>query len=348
MKVTDKISLPSPLRVLRDKKKVILICLVICFVPFLLGFMGVQATNTTTNVTLTEEQRQEFVNGIVNKKIQEIENTLGYKNVKSIYIPPLENAKSIHLEITYNMTLEEMILKHYVFTAEYYTLTQNDIVYYFKTQELANRFLTNINKYGKINYTENIKRSSLNQETSQEVLDKAIAEKKAAYEKALAEKRAREEAARKAAEQKRKAEAAAKAKAQAKTSGSTYKATGVNGQSVVNYALQFNGNPYVHGGTSLTNGADCSGFTQSVYKHFGINIPRNAASQATFGKAVSFKDKQPGDLIFYSTNGGKSVTHVAIYIGNNKIIHARTPKKGIGVSPVTGGSMVVMGVRRVI
>jgi len=346
MKVTDKISLPSPLRVLRDNKKVILICLVICFVPFLLGFVGAQATRATTNVTLTEEERQEFLDGIVNKRIQEIEKAYGYENVKSRYIPPLENAKSIP-QISYGETLEEMILKHYVFTAEYHTLTKDDIVYYFKTQELANQFLTNINKYGKINYTENIKRDSLNKETSQEVLDKAIAERKAAYEKALAEQRAREAAAKKAREEAARKAAEQKKRAAAQSSSYTYKTTGVSGQDVVNYALQFNGNPYVHGGTSLTNGADCSGFTQSVYKHFGINIPRNAASQATFGKAVSFSDKQPGDLIFYSTNGGKSVTHVAIYIGNNKIIHARTPAKGIGVTPVTGG-MVVMGVRRVI
>lgn len=347
MKVTDKISLPSPLRVLRDKKKVILICLVLCLVPFLLGFVGAQAKNTTTNITLTEEEKQEFVNRIVNDKAQEIERTLGYQKVQGRYIPPLENAKSIP-QMSIGMTLEEMILKHYVFTAEYHTLTKDGIVYYFKTQELANQFLTNINKYGKLNYTENIKRDSLNKETSQEVLDKAIASRKAAYEKALAEQRAREAAAKakakKEAEQKKKAAAAKKSS----SSSSTYKATGVKGQDVVNYALQFNGNPYVHGGTSLTKGADCSGFTQSVYKHFGISLPRKAAAQATVGKAVSFSDKQPGDLIFYSTNGGKSVTHVAIYIGNNKIIHARTPAKGIGVTPATGGSMVVMGVRRVI
>ena len=315
-----------------------------------LGFMDFTPTNAITHVTLTEQQKQDFLNKVINTKIQEIEKQFGYVNVQAKYIPPLVNAEyNYWYKIpNINKTIEERILDNYTFTAEYYTLIKDNIVYYFKTQELANQFLTNINKYGKINYTENIKRSSLNQETSQEVLDKAIAKKKAAYEKALVKKRAREEAVRKAAEQKRKAKAAVKAKAQAKTSGLTYKATGVNGQSVVNYALQFNGNPYVHGGTSLTNGADCSGFAQSVYKHFGINIPRNAASQATFGKAVSFNDKQPGDLIFYSTNGGKSVTHVAIYIGNNKIIHARTPAKGIGVSPVTGGSMVVMGVRRVI
>jgi cell wall-associated NlpC family hydrolase len=341
MKIKDKISLPSPLRVLRDNKKVIFIGLAILIVPMFLGFMDSAPTNAITHITLTEQQKQDFLDKVVNTKIQEIEKQFGYVNVQARYIPPLVNAEYNSLyNINYNQTIEERIIENYIFTTEYYTLTKDNIVYYFKTQDFANQFLTEITKYGNINYTENIKRDSLNKETSQEVLDKAIAEKKAAYEKALAEKRAREEAARKAA-------AAAAAKKSASTTTYSYTPTGVKGQDVVNYALQFNGNPYVHGGTSLTNGADCSGFTQSVYKHFGVNLPRNAASQATFGKAVSFNDKQPGDLILYSTNGGQSVTHVAIYIGNGKIIHARTPAKGIGVTPVTGG-MVVMGVRRVI
>lgn len=346
MKIKDKISLPSPLRVLRDNKKVIFIGLAILIVPMFLGFMDSTPTNATTHITLTEQQKQDFLDRVVNTKIQEIEKQFGYVNVQARYIPPLENAEynSLYKINNSQKTIEERILENYVFTAEYYTLTKDNIIYYFKTQELANQFSTSIKKYGNINYTENIKRDSLNKETSQEVLDKAIAGKKAAYEKALAEKKAREEAARKAAAQKA---AAAAAKKKSASTTYSYTPTGVKGQDVVNYALQFNGNPYVHGGTSLTNGADCSGFTQSVYKHFGISLPRNAASQATVGKAVSFNDKQPGDLIFYSTNGGKSVTHVAIYIGNNKIIHARTPAKGIGVTPVTGG-MVVMGVRRVI
>lgn len=117
------------------------------------------------------------------------------------------------------------------------------------------------------------------------------------------------------------------------------------GNAIAKYALQFNGNPYVFGGTSLTKGADCSGFTQSVYKQFGINLNRVARDQATQGYEVSLKDIIPGDLVFYS-DGGNSVTHVAIYIGNGKIIHARTPAHGIGIN-----SMFIMKrlhIRRVI
>jgi len=105
------------------------------------------------------------------------------------------------------------------------------------------------------------------------------------------------------------------------------------GKSIVSYALKFNGNPYVHGGTSLTNGADCSGFTQSIYKHYGKSLPRTVLAQSKVGTRVSFSNLQLGDLVFYS-NGGRKPTHVAIYIGKGKIIHASNPKSGIKISPV--------------
>lgn len=107
----------------------------------------------------------------------------------------------------------------------------------------------------------------------------------------------------------------------------------VKGVDIAAYAKQFNGNPYVWGGTSLTNGADCSGFVQTIYKDFGISIPRTASKQALVGTEINIKDIKPGDLVFYSS-GGTKVTHVALYIGNNKIIHARTPKHGIGIDSV--------------
>lgn len=105
------------------------------------------------------------------------------------------------------------------------------------------------------------------------------------------------------------------------------------GTQISNYAQKFVGNPYVHGGTSLTNGADCSGFTQSIYKKYGKSLPRTVAAQAKVGTKVSFSSLQPGDLVFYS-NGGSTPTHVAIYIGNGKIIHASTPSSGIKISTV--------------
>jgi uncharacterized protein YgiM (DUF1202 family) len=99
---------------------------------------------------------------------------------------------------------------------------------------------------------------------------------------------------------------------------------------LVQYAKQFVGNPYVWGGTSLTKGADCSGFTLSVFKKFGVTLPHHAASQAQMGTKVNMSDLQPGDLIFYAKNG--SINHVAIYIGNGQVVHASNPKSGIKIS----------------
>jgi cell wall-associated NlpC family hydrolase len=99
---------------------------------------------------------------------------------------------------------------------------------------------------------------------------------------------------------------------------------------VVAYALQFEGNPYVWGGTSLTKGADCSGFAQSVFRDKGISIPRTSRAQATSGKMVSLSNLKPGDLVFYRKNG--IINHVAIYIGEGKVISASTPSTGIKVS----------------
>ena len=99
---------------------------------------------------------------------------------------------------------------------------------------------------------------------------------------------------------------------------------------LVQYAKQFVGNPYVWGGTSLTNGADCSGFTLSIYKKYGVSLPHHAASQAQLGTKVDYNSAQPGDLVFYAKNG--SINHVAIYIGNGQVIHASSPKTGIKIS----------------
>lgn len=100
---------------------------------------------------------------------------------------------------------------------------------------------------------------------------------------------------------------------------------------IVNYALKFVGNPYVWGGTSLTKGADCSGFTQSVLKNFGIYIPRVSRDQARAGRAVKSSEMRPGDLIFY-TNSSRVVNHVAMYIGNGQVVHAASRRSGIKIS----------------
>lgn len=99
------------------------------------------------------------------------------------------------------------------------------------------------------------------------------------------------------------------------------------GQDIANFAIQFVGNPYRYGGTSLTDGADCSGFVYAVYANFGYSLPRSSYDQANVGRQVSVSDLKPGDLIFYRDFG-----HVALYVGNNQVVHASTPETGIKYS----------------
>ncbi|MGN0403618.1 MAG: C40 family peptidase [Bariatricus sp.] len=150
-----------------------------------------------------------------------------------------------------------------------------------------------------------------------------------------AESREQEEARLKAeaeakAEEEARERAIAEAEAKEKASG---------GQAVVAYACQFIGNPYVWGGTSLTNGADCSGFVQSVFAHFGITLPRTSYEQRSAGVGVSYEEAIPGDLICYDG-------HVGIYIGNGQIVNAMNPAQGIGISPATYTN--ILAVRRVL
>lgn len=99
---------------------------------------------------------------------------------------------------------------------------------------------------------------------------------------------------------------------------------------LVQFAKQFVGNPYVWGGTSLTKGADCSGYVLSVFKNFGISLPRTSGSQAGAGTKISMAEAMPGDLIFYAKGG--RINHVAIYIGGGQVVHASSPKTGIKIS----------------
>ena len=185
--------------------------------------------------------------------------------------------------------------------------------------------------------------------------------------KAEAARKAREEEERKAAEAARKTqEEAAKAMARQQTqnaqqaqqkndkvqgssqgqssssfgSNTTAKPQTVsNGQAVVNYAAQFVGNPYVYGGSSLTNGADCSGFVMSVYQAFGISLPHSSSALRSVGYGVSLDAIQPGDIVCYSG-------HVGIYAGNNTLLHASSPSTGIKyTSPVTYRE--ILAIRRI-
>ncbi len=114
------------------------------------------------------------------------------------------------------------------------------------------------------------------------------------------------------------------------SSGSSSSTSKGTGSAAASYAQNFIGNPYSYGGTSLTNGTDCSGFVQSVYSKYGVSLPRTSSSQSGAGSSVSLSDVQTGDLIFYSSGG--SINHVAIYIGGGKVVHASNRRDGIKVS----------------
>lgn len=156
-------------------------------------------------------------------------------------------------------------------------------------------------------------------------------------------KKAEEEAKKKAAEQKNTASSSQSSSGTPATSGGAKtvppKMGSGSGSDIAQYACQFVGNPYVPGGTSLTNGADCSGFTQSVYKVYGYSLPRNSASQRSAGREVSYEEAQPGDLICYAG-------HVAIYLGNGRIVHASSVKTGIKYGYAT--YKPILSVRRIV
>lgn len=178
---------------------------------------------------------------------------------------------------------------------------------------------------------------SIEEENARIAAEEAAKQAEAERLQKLAEQ---QEAARKA-EEARKAAAEAAAKTSNSNNNSTTSSSNTSsslvsssstGQEIADYAVKFVGNPYVWGGTSLTKGADCSGFVQSIYAHFGISITRTSRDQAaSSGVEVSISSLQPGDLIFYRNSSGV-VNHVALYIGNGKVVHASNAREGIKIS----------------
>ncbi|TAH67742.1 MAG: hypothetical protein EWM47_08710 [Anaerolineaceae bacterium] len=153
----------------------------------------------------------------------------------------------------------------------------------------------------------------------------------------------RQEEARKAAENKKKSEQESKKENNPTNSSGSGSSSG---NEIANYAQKFVGNRYVWGGTSLTKGADCSGFVYTIYQQFGYKLDRVSKDQArTAGRKVNIGDRQPGDLIFY-TNSKGVVNHVAMYIGNDKIVHAASSRQGIIISQYNYRK--VYSVRRVV
>ena len=167
-----------------------------------------------------------------------------------------------------------------------------------------------------------------------------------ARRKAEEERRKAEEAKKKAAEEATKANSDSSESSSSSSSSSVDTATTINnssgsgtGKDIANYACKFIGNPYVAGGTSLTDGADCSGFTMSVYQAFGYSLPRSSTAQRSAGTGVTYAEAQPGDIICYAG-------HVAIYIGNGQIVHASTPASGIKIGSATYRE--ILAVRRIV
>ena len=153
-------------------------------------------------------------------------------------------------------------------------------------------------------------------------------------------KKLEEEEAKKAAEEAAKASAGKSSSSSVDSASIISGASGsAKGKDIANFACRYVGNPYVAGGTSLTNGADCSGFTFAVYKEFGISLPRTSTSQRSAGREVSLSDAQPGDIVCYAG-------HVAIYIGGGRIVHASTPSTGIKYGNVNYKPVIT--VRRIV
>lgn len=182
------------------------------------------------------------------------------------------------------------------------------------------------------------------------------AQRKAEEESRRAEESRKEEESRKAEESKQaeskkkeessgtssEAESSRAEESESKSTASPATSSGggsATGSAIASFACQFVGNPYVPGGTSLTEGADCSGFTQSVYKAFGYSIPRTSSEQRSAGREVSYAEAQPGDLICYAG-------HVAIYLGNGRIVHASSVKTGIKYGNAT--YKTILSVRRIV
>lgn len=190
-------------------------------------------------------------------------------------------------------------------------------------------------------------------ETNFEVLNNLIEEKKA-EEKRIEEERIKQEEEQRRLEEERIRQEQERLRWEeeqrrlAEERRRAYEASVVNdgslGSQIAQFASQFVGNPYVYGGTSLTNGADCSGFVMSVYANFGIGLPRTTYEQSISGYGVSIDQMLPGDIVSYGYGG--SATHSAIYVGNGTIVHAATPAQGIMFSNLY--MMPIVAVRRIV
>lgn len=267
--------------------------------------------------TALQVREMDNIANIVEEGRQKIES-LGYENVVAEWNKQeIDENELLFIGVQNNEQSKQSIYGLYNYYADYVEVSKGDNSYYFKNKEDSEEFINNVNQYLATSYEvqENVKKE-IGSETEEDELAEVV-----------------EQAKQTAAALKRR-----------KTSYTIIDTSNISNASIVQYAIQFVGNPYRWGGTSLINGTDCSGFTQSVYAHFGVSLPRTAGAQASVGTPVSFNNLQPGDLLFYS-NGRGSIAHVAMYIGGSKIVHAGTPATGINIC--TANIMTKVCARRI-
>ena len=321
--------------------------------------------NTLTSIGMKEDEIAEKETQIVDKQADIEDAEAEYENAKAqeeqqyedmvvrirrMYEKGDENGLSLLLAGT---GLADM-LNRMDFVESVYEYDRNGLTRYAETKdqvlELWNQL--EVEKQDLETAKENLETDQANLEAQKEELDGLLAKKRqqsANYDAEI--KKARQEAnvAKKKLQQEKQELEKLQKNGGSNAANGTYntdynsvidKAEGSSlGKQVAKYACQYIGNPYVAGGTSLTNGADCSGFTYRVYSDFGYSLPRTSTEQRGAGKGVSYSEAQPGDLICYSG-------HVALYIGGGLIVHASTQKTGIKVS--NAQYREILAVRRII
>ena len=321
--------------------------------------------NTLTSIGMKEDEIAEKETQIVDKQADIEDAEAEYENAKAqeeqqyedmvVRIRRMyEKGDESGLSLLFAGTGLADMLNRMDFVESVYEYDRNGLTRYEETKnqvlELWNQL--EVEKQDLETAKENLETDRANLETQKEELDGLLAKKKqqsANYDAEI--KKARQEAnvAKKKLQQEKQELEKLQKKGGSNAANGTYntdynsiidKAEGSSlGKQVAKYACQYIGNPYVAGGTSLTNGADCSGFTYRVYSDFGYSLPRTSTEQRSAGKGVSYSEAQPGDLICYSG-------HVALYIGGGLIVHASTQKTGIKVS--NAQYREILAVRRII